>query len=55
MPGPLSFYRAATRADAVPRIPARHHQQLIDDAKRQAEENRAAIAKRVAARKAWRG
>ena len=50
MPGPLSYHRAPTKATAYPRSPAKHHQQLIDDATKAAEANREAIAKRVKAR-----
>jgi len=52
MPGPLSSYRGPTKADAVPRIPAKHHQQLIDDAREAALKNREVIAKRVSSRRA---
>jgi len=51
MPGPLSYYRGKTRADAIPRIPAKHHVQLIEDAQKQARENREAIARRVISRR----
>lgn len=53
MPGPFSFhYCGPTLSSAVPRIPAKHDQQKIDDAKHFATENREAIAKRALSRRA---